>query len=125
MKAKKLIPLEKLKKKAQDTFNAWIRHRDKDKGCISCGGPVQQAGHYFSAGHYSGLRFNETNTNGQCIRCNCYLSGNLIHYRQGLVDRYGHNTVKELEDSALLRKSAKWDRAMLELIIENYKNRTP
>lgn len=121
MKTKKLIPLEKLKKKAQDTFNAWIRNRDKDKGCISCGGPVQQAGHYFSAGHYSALRFNEMNVGGQCIKCNCFLHGNLINYRQGLVKRYGEKEVIELENSAALRKSVKWDRTLLELIINTYK----
>ncbi len=83
----KLIPLPKLLKKAQDKFNAHIRERDKELGCISCGAEVQQAGHYFSQGQYSALRFalphdiGYFNTNGQCIRCNMYLSGNLIKYR--------------------------------------------
>lgn len=116
---KKQLPLPKLLKKAQDTFNAFIRLRDCDKGCISCGGPVEQAGHYFSQGHHSLLRFNEVNTNGQCIRCNCFLHGNLIHYRSGLVKRYGEQKVLMLETVA--RHLKKWSRVELEAIIQHYK----
>lgn len=122
----KLTPLPKLLKKAQDKFNAHIRERDKDLGCISCGGEVQQAGHYFSQGQHSALRFalpHEVayfNTNGQCIRCNMYLSGNLIKYRQGLVKRYGEEFVLRLETEAE-QKTKKWSRNELEIIIETYK----
>jgi hypothetical protein len=117
---KKQLSLPKLLKKAQDTFNAFIRLRDCEKGCISCGGAVEQAGHYFSAGHHSSLRFNEVNVNGQCVRCNCYLHGNLIHYRAGLINRYGEAKVLHLE--AVGRRTVKkWSRAELEAIIQLYK----
>ncbi len=118
---KKLTPLPKLLKKAQDVFNCWIRNRDKDKGCISCGGIVNQAGHYFSQGHHSALRYNEINNNGQCIRCNMFLSGNLIRYRQGLVKRYGEQKVLMLENTADKFKVKKWERFELEAIIQIYK----
>jgi hypothetical protein len=118
---KKQLALPKLLKKAQDTFNAYIRLRDCNKGCISCEGPVEQAGHYFSAGHHSLLRFNEVNTNGQCVRCNCYLHGNLIHYRAGLVKRYGEAKVLHLE-SAARRTVKKWSRAEIEAIIQHYRD---
>lgn len=121
MAVKKVMPLPKLLKKAQTVFNKHIRCRDKDFGCVSCNGPVEQAGHYFSQGHYSALRFDEMNTNGQCVRCNMYLSGNLIKYRQGLVKRYGSKAVEMLEQRADLRKAWKWDRMQLEKIIEKYK----
>lgn len=117
---KKSASLPKLLAKAQKVFNAWIRERDKDKGCISCNGKVEQAGHYFSQGHYSGLRFDELNTNGQCVKCNLYLSGNLIHYRQGLVQRYGSAMVENLESLSELRKGAKYDRVEIERIITKY-----
>lgn len=107
--------------RAQDAFNKFIRERDKDKGCISCGGQVQQAGHYYAAGHYTALRFNEVNTNGQCIRCNCFLGSNAINYRKGLIQRYGEQIVKELENSADLRKVKKWSKFELEYIIKYYK----
>jgi len=116
-----LKPLPKLLKRAQDVFNRFIRERDKDKGCISCGAPVEQAGHYFSQGHHSALRYNEINTNGQCVRCNMYLSGNLIKYRQGLVKRYGAEKVERLELHADLKKAFKWSRIELEQIINKYK----
>ena len=117
----KAIPLPKLLKKTQDVFNRWIRSRDKDKGCISCGAVVTEAGHYHSAGHYSALRFSEINTNGQCTRCNCFLSGNLIHYRQGLVKRYGEEKVLMLENSARFVRIKKWSRFELETLISHYK----
>lgn len=117
----KTKPLPKLLKRAQEVFNRWIRERDKDLGCISCGGKVEQAGHYFSQGHYGSVRYSEINTNGQCIRCNMYLSGNLIKYRQGLVKRYGIEKVEQLELNADLHKAWKWSRIELEEIIKKYK----
>ena len=126
---KKIRPHPKLLKDAQDFFNAHIRERDRELGCISCGGQVQQAGHYFSQGHHSALRFglpNEItyyNTNGQCVRCNHHLRGNLIKYRQGLVHRMGEEFVKELEAFAEApeNKKKKWSREELEIIIKTYK----
>ncbi len=125
--AKKLTPLPKLLQKAQAVFNAHIRKRDEKLGCISCGGEVQQAGHYFSQGQHSALRFGLPhthayhNTNGQCIRCNMFLHGNLIKYRQGLVNRFGEEYVKELEAEAENNRLKKWSRDELEIIILTYK----
>jgi Bacteriophage Lambda NinG protein len=113
--------LPKLLQTTQTIFNKWIRKRDKDLGCISCNGQVEQAGHYFSQGHYSALRYNEINTNGQCVRCNMYLSGNLINYRQGLVKRYGEQAVKDLEQYAEIHKRWKWDRTELLNLQNKYK----
>lgn len=120
---RKAIPLPKLLKKAQDVFNKFIRERDKDKGCVSCGGKVEQAGHYFSQGSHSALRYNEANTNGQCIRCNLFLSGNLIYYRIGLVERIGEEEVKNLERMAQANRLKKWSREELNEIITKYKTK--
>lgn len=121
---KKPISLPRLLEKTQKTFNKWVRERDKGLPCISCGAAnPEHAGHYFSAGHYSALRFNEVNTNAQCLACNYHKSGNLINYRIGLVRKYGEEKVLLLENSAQLRKVAKWDRYTLEAIIEEYKNK--
>jgi hypothetical protein len=117
--AKTPLPIPKLIAKAQTVFNAWIRNRDKALGCISCGGPVEQAGHYLNT-KYSAFRFNETNVNGQCIRCNMYEHGNLIAYRQGLVRRYGELKVTILE-GFMARGVHKWSRLELEAIIQKYK----
>lgn len=120
MKKSKLTPLPKLLAKAQTVFNKWIRERDKHRGCISCGGPVEQAGHYFSQGHHSALRFNDYNVNGQCIRCNMFLHGNLIKYRQGLVKKYGEELVFTLENGSELHKAHKWSRTEIDIILQTY-----
>jgi hypothetical protein len=111
-KIKKQISLPNLLKKTQTVFNKFIRERDKDNGCISCGGPITDAGHYLSQGHHSALRFNEVNVNGQCRKCNCFLHGNLIKYRSGLIKKYGENKVLWLE--SLPRSVKKWSRVELE-----------
>ena len=62
---------------AQIVFNAFIRERDKGKGCFVCGRPftdkpgqVQHAGHVRSRGAAGHLRFNEDNCHGECEGCN-------------------------------------------------------
>lgn len=110
----------KLKQKAQTVFNKWIRERDKELPCISCQtGTPTQAGHYLSQGHHSALRYNEYNTNAQCVRCNMFLSGNLINYRKNLVKKIGEDKVVELENTS--RKAYSWDRFTLIDLIEKYK----
>ena len=116
-----LIPIPKLLQKAQRTFNAKIRQRDKEKGCISCGAEVTEAGHYYSQGHHSALRFSEVNTNGQCTRCNCFLHGNLIHYRNGLISRYGQKELDLLDSIGTRNPIKRWTRFELDLIIQKYK----
>lgn len=108
-----------LLKKAQIVFNKFIRERDKDFGCISCNSSVDHAGHYLSQGHHSALRFNEVNVNGQCLRCNNFLHGNLINYRKGLVKKYGEQKVLFLENTGRVVK--KWSKTELLAIIQLYK----
>jgi hypothetical protein len=121
-KPKKQLSFPKLLAKAQRDFNKYIRLRDKDKGCISCGASITEAGHYFSAGHYSALRFNEINVNGQCTQCNCFLSGNLIHYRNGLINRYGEQKILLLESTSR-HAVKKWERFELSIIIQEYNSK--
>jgi hypothetical protein len=116
----KVIPLPKLLKKAQIVFNRFIRERDKNAGCISCGSQVTEAGHYYSQGHHSALRFNEINTNGQCSRCNRWLSGNLIHYRNGLLSRYTKQELDLLDSVGTRSPVKKWSKFELEEIIKKY-----
>lgn len=84
----------------QVTFNAFIRERDKGKPCISCGTLKGQfhAGHYRSVGGFPELRFNENNVHIQCATCNNFLSGNLIEYRKGLIEKIGIEKVEDLEN---------------------------
>jgi hypothetical protein len=87
-------------KEAQVVFNKYIRLRDQNDGCISCGSKsasAYHAGHYRSIGSAGHLRFNEHNCHRQCAACNTHLSGNLIRYRVGLVRKIGIQLVETLE----------------------------
>lgn len=87
----------------QVVFNKFIRLRDKTKGCISCGKPLNtkfDAGHFYSTGSYPELRFNEYNVHGQCVHCNQHKRGNLIEYSLKLPDRIGKIKVHELRKLA-------------------------
>jgi len=94
-------------KKAQQSFNAYIRHRDADLPCISCDsnpndknlmtGSRWDCGHYRSVGANPELRFEELNTAKQCVKCNRDLSGNVVNYRIGLVKRIGIEKVEWIE----------------------------
>jgi hypothetical protein len=48
---------------AQQVFNKFIRVRDNGLNCISCDKPCKKenAGHYYSQGGHSNVRFNEDN----------------------------------------------------------------
>ena len=76
-------------KETQEAVNRYIRVRDENKECISCGKPLVSerlgggfdAGHYRSRAHLRYLRFYTLNIHGQCKRCNRYLGGNYHEYR--------------------------------------------
>jgi hypothetical protein len=94
-------------KEAQSAFNAYIRYRDRDLPCISCGrfhSGDNHAGHYRSIGAAPQLRFHEDNVHLQCAPCNTYLSGNAIEYRIHLVERLGVERVDSLEADNSVRK---------------------
>jgi hypothetical protein len=111
-----------LKNKAQFWFNRFIRLRDQNDPCISCGRYTgHDAGHYYSAGHYSGLRFNEINVNLQCVHCNKFLHSNAIEYRKGLIRKYGIEAVENLDMLSKINRVAKDDKYLFIEIIETYK----
>lgn len=88
------------KKEAQKAFNAFIRERDKNEPCISCGRHhtgQYHAGHYKSAGGNPEIRFEPLNCHKQCSVCNNHLSGNLVNYRVNLIDKIGLEKVEWLE----------------------------
>jgi hypothetical protein len=79
-------------------FNKFIRVRDKGLNCISCNKPCKKenAGHYYSQGGHSNVRFDEDNVHLQCEACNTYLSGNLLNYQIGIKERIGSQRLMEL-----------------------------
>ena len=87
-------------KEAQAAFNAYIRARDADLPCISCGRHHTgqwHAGHYLSRGARPELAMHEDNCHKQCAPCNTHLSGNLVLYRVNLIERIGLERVQWLE----------------------------
>lgn len=109
-------------KKAQVVFNKWIRSRDKDKPCISCGTRLDVqycAGHYKSRGAYPELRFEPLNVHKQCNKnCNLEKSGNIAKYRKGLYLRVGRDSLDWIEGPHDPKKYTIDD---LKEIIERYK----
>lgn len=110
--------LSKLKQDLQKVFNKYIRERDKELPCVSCGQyKTLQAGHYFAVSGYDGLRFDEDNVHGECARCNCWDESHLILYGENLKARIGEERYLALCDRAKAYKmdnSFRWDRAELE-----------
>ena len=87
-------------KDAQEAFNAFIRERDHNEPCISCGRyhtGQYHAGHYRTVGSHPELRFDERNCHKQCAPCNNHKSGNIVEYRINLVRKLGADSVEWLE----------------------------
>lgn len=115
---------------AQQSFNRFIRERDKDQPCICCGRLETKvtglgahgwdSGHYRSVGSAPHLRFNENNVHRQLVYCNRYGAGRAIDYRIGLIERIGLQAVEELESDNTVQK---WSIDDLKQIKEKYRNK--
>lgn len=92
---------------AQKDVNNMIRAVDKYLGyrCIATGREIEHAGHYVHAGSKYGiswLRFFHGNIHGQSLESNVHQAGDSVNYRIGLVDRYGEDYVKDVEQFKLM-----------------------
>ena len=112
---------------AQTQFNAFIRERDKDKGCFVCGRPftdkpgqVQHAGHVRSRGAAGHLRFNEDNCMGECEGCNGPHGAKPHQIKAGAIARIGQERFDALEED---NTPHKWDRDELRAIREQYRSK--
>lgn len=105
-------------KLTQAVFNQFIRTRDHDQPCISCGrsnaevdqtdtwkyGGAWDCGHYLTIGSHPELRFEKLNAHKQCKNCNGG-AGNYTRknhtvrqdYRDQLIERIGLESVEWLE----------------------------
>ena len=113
-----------LLKKAQFEVNKFIRLRDSNETCISCGhdfanGRQAHAGHFVPVSKSSLLRFNERNINKQCNVCNDHLSGNLIPYKENLIKKIGLDEVAYLEKNQRALKT--WTIEELKEIVKYYR----
>jgi hypothetical protein len=105
-KLDKLKGVRELTKETQPIFNLYIRMRDADQPCISCGRyfDTWDCGHFLGVGARPDLRFDEMNAHKQCKSCNSG-SGNHARkrytvaqdYRIKLIERIGLAEVERLE----------------------------
>ena len=98
----------KLKNSTQAVVNKLCRLLDQGRPCISCGRPDEggrkrNASHYKSRGSNSFLRYDLRNLTMSCSRCNLELSGNLLGYREGIIERYGQGVLDYLDSAPRLR----------------------
>ncbi|ELM3659695.1 recombination protein NinG [Edwardsiella piscicida] len=117
-------PLSYFIKKAQQSFNEYIRERDKDQPCISCGryhAGQWHAGHYRTTGANPELRFDEFNCHKQCAPCNNHLSGNIENYTPNLIAKIGRARFDSLMSH---HEPRKWTREELEEIAAKYRRKT-
>jgi len=108
----------------QKVFNKFIRLRDQNEPCISCGKPdigKRDALYYFSVGSTPNLRFDEDNVHASCVRCNRDLHGNIAEYTLRLPERIGEKKFKELQK----RKNSTLKLTIPEIkeLINKYKNK--
>jgi hypothetical protein len=79
--------------------NPYIRLRDIENSyrCISSGGVVEHAGHYISVGENASMRFIISNIHGQSARANTHKHGDVLRYKEGLINRFGQKYLDDLE----------------------------
>lgn len=108
MKPSKSIKLAK--DKAIKYFNKFIRLRDQNKRCITCGtGAVSDCGHFISC-RFEATRFDEKNAHGQCAKCNRFEYGNQFEHGQQIDLLYGSGTASKLSmKSKMFCKRNKFD----------------
>ncbi len=113
-----------LKELAQKLVNQYVRLRDLNKPCISCGyvGTQRQihAGHYKPAGNNQQLRYNTINIHSQCSICNNHLSANLVNYRVALIKKIGLKKVEWLESN---HETKKYDIEYLQRLIKIFRKK--
>ncbi len=102
----KKVSVAKLKKEADKWHSKYVRYRDGEymngewiTECITCGvkKPISQmqCGHFVSRSK-NVLRYDEMNTNAQCVGCNMFKAGEQYLYSKALDLKYGDGTADAL-----------------------------
>lgn len=113
----KLRPLSWFHAKTRAAVHKYIRTRDADEPCISCGtthAAQWDAGHFISVGADSSLRYDFANIHKQCSVCNQHKSGNLLRYRANLIQKIGEAEVLRLEGPQPVHKWTREELAQIE-----------
>jgi hypothetical protein len=94
-------PRKTAHRRAWSALSLYVRLSNADTNgnvkCFTCDAVVPykeaQAGHFI---HGDNMDFVKYNINPQCVRCNKYLSGNLIEYSLRMIRLYGQEVVEDL-----------------------------
>jgi hypothetical protein len=94
VRKKELLTRSQWYQKLQTVVNKYVRFRDKDKSCCSCGACGEHlkydAGHYIAVGSNMDLRFELTNIHLQCsVKCNQFGRGMPVEYGEFIKAIYG------------------------------------
>jgi hypothetical protein len=119
----KLKTLSQYEAESKKSFQKWVRQRDEGLPCISCGTYETMrwdGGHLFKAEIFSGVIFDERNTNRQCIKCNTVLNGNEAEYSIRLKERIGTVEFLKLQIKAMETRQYKYTKEELIEIKNKY-----
>ena len=120
--------ISKLKKELDTIFSIFIRLREStNEGVVQCFTCSRishyksgmQCGHFQSRRHHS-TRWNETNCQVQCVKCNMYEQGEQFRFGIALDYKYGEGAAEEIE--FLARTIMKFSRIDYEEKISYYKD---
>jgi hypothetical protein len=117
-------PLSHWMKLAQQAFNEFIRTRDAEDLCISCGRMHDgqwHAGHFRTVKASPETRFDEDGCHKQCMPCNHHLSGNIPGYKPNLIAKIGQEAFDRLIGPHELKK---WTREELQELAAHYRQKT-
>ena len=97
-------PISKLKNELDKWYSLFIRLRSATKEgacqCFTCGKVAHykkmQCGHFQSRRHHA-TRWDETNCQVQCLKCNMFEQGEQFKFGLRLDNKFGEGTAKELE----------------------------
>lgn len=122
IKQRKEPKLSELKKTVQRAFHKWVKTRDDDDYCISCGWVCGEwdAGHFWAQGSTGYLRYHPDNCHKQGVGCNRFKHGNLLEYEINLIKKIGLEKYNWLKNNR--KKVHKWTREELNALLVKYKN---
>ncbi len=117
-------PLSHWMNMTQRAFNEFIRTRDAEDLCISCGRMHDgqwHAGHFRTVKASPETRFDEDGCHKQCMPCNYHLSGNIPGYKPNLIAKIGQEAFDRLIGPHELKK---WTREELQELAAHYRQKT-
>ena len=127
-KKSRKLTIPRLRDKVWSVFSLFIRSKGSVDGfnrCVTCGVtlPITElhAGHFLH-GKNKATFLEEDNVHPQCVKCNLYLSGNLLEYYPFMEKKYGTIRIEELKITH--KRIHFWKRYDLEELLDKYKKLT-